>query len=190
MRKAAPYIFAAVVVGVIALGILAAASRPERGRAPRGEALRQQAEQPSLALGGVDFREFRADGTTIRLQAERASYGILGHDLSARVVTVSVPTSAGEVVFNAPVAMWDVDAGIVRLPDGGRAEGAGGWSATVPDARLDLPARRMTASDASLAGPGLALEGRDFVWSWKDGTMTMDTPRGHVLPGKVAPRDA
>ncbi len=190
MRKAAPYLFACVVLGVLALGMLAAASRRDRGGAPLGEALRERVEEPSLVLDRVDFREFRPDGTTIRLQSERASYGIIAHDLSARGVTVALATSSGEIVLNAPVAAWDVDAGTVRLPDGGRAEGAGGWSVTVPDARLDLPARRLTAPDASLSGPGLALTGRDLVWSFKDGTMTMDGARGRVLPGKVVRRNA
>ncbi len=185
MRKVAPVVFASVVLAVIALGILAATVGRGRGRAPRREVLRQPVEEARLVLHEVDFREIRPDGATVRLQSDQASYGILGHDLSAQRVTVALPTPTGEIVLNAPLATWDMDAGIVRLPEGGRAAGAGGWSATVPDARLDLSARRMTASDASLAGPGLALTGRDLVWSWKDGTMSMGAPRGRVLPGRV-----
>jgi len=190
VRRAAPLVFAGVVLAVIALGILAAIDGRDRGGAPRREVFREKVEGPSLVLQGVDFREIRPDGATVRLQSERASYAILDHGLSARGVTVVLPGTRGEIVLNAPLAAWDMDAGIVRLPEGGRAEGAGGWSATVPDARLDLPARRMTATDAILSGPGLELEGRDLVWSWKDGTMTMDAARGRVLPGKVVRRHA
>ncbi len=189
MRRIAPFVFAGVVLAVVALGILAATGR-DRGGAPRRETLRGAEWGPSLVLQGVDFREIRPGGETIRLRSERASYSILGRGLSAREVTVVLPATAGEIVLNAPVAAWDMDAGVVRLPDGGRANAAGGWSAVVPDARLDLPAGRMTATGASLSGPGLDLKGHDLVWSWKDGTMTMDAARGRVLPGKVVRRHA
>ncbi len=187
MKKTVPVVLATVVVALAALGILAALRGRDRTGAPRDVALQAESEGIRLVLHGVDFVEIRPGGTAIRLQSERASYAILGHDLTAEDVAVAVPALSGEIVVKAPLAVWNMDAGVVRLPDGGRAADAGGWSALVPDARLDLPAREMTASGASISGPGVALEGRDFVWRWREGTMTMDAPRGRVLPAK-APR--
>ncbi len=187
MKKGVLAIVATVFVALAALGILAAVLGRDRGGAPRDVALRAETEGPRLILHGVDFVEIRPGGMAIRLQSDRAFYAILGHDLTAEQVSVAVPAHSGEVVVKAPLAVWNMDAGVVRLPDGGRAADAAGWSALVPEARLDLPAREMTASGASISGPGVALEGRDFVWRWRDGTMTMDAPRGRVLPGK-APR--
>ncbi len=187
MKRTVPIVSATVVVALAALAILAAVRGRDRGGAPRDVALQAEAEGPKLVLHGVDFVEIRPGGTAVRLRSARAWYAIVRHDLTAEDVAVAVPAPSGEIVVKAPLVVWNMDAGTVRLPDGGRAADAGGWSATVPEARLDLPAREMTASDASISGPGVALEGRDFVWRWRDGTMTMDAPRGRVLPAR-APR--
>ncbi len=187
MRRRAALATAAAVLVVGALAILAVVGR-ERGSASRDVALRAEEEGPKLVLHGVDFMEIRPGGTAIRFRSDRASYAILKHSLTAEVVVVAVPAPSGEIVMKAPVAAWDMDAGIVRLPDGGRAAGAGGWSAEVPEARIDLLAREMTAREASVSGPGVSVEGRDLVWRWKDGMMTMDEPRGRVLPGKARSR--
>ena len=183
-----PAVLSILVLALAALGILAAVLGGGRGVGPRDASLRGRAEGPTLVLHGVDVKEIRPGGAMIRLQADRASYSILAHDLAAEGVTVALPAPAGEIVVKAPVASWNMDAGIVRLLDGGRAAGAGGWSASVPEARIDFSAREMTASAASLSGPGVAVEGRDLVWKWKDGTLTMDAARGRVLPGKQVRR--
>lgn len=188
MRRVAP-VFSILLLVLAALGILAAVRGGGRGGGPRDASLRVRAEGPMLVLHGVDVKEIRPGAAMIRLQSDRASYSILARDLAAEGVTVALPTSAGEIVVKAPLASWNMDAGIVRLPDGGRAAGAGGWSASVPEARIDISAREMTASVASVSGPGVSVEGRDLVWKWKDGTLTMDAARGRVLPGKAARRD-
>ena len=187
MRRA-PVVFAILVLALAALAILAAVLGGGRGGAPRDVSLRGGEEGPTLVLHEVDVREIRPGGAMIRFQSDRASYAILSRDLAAEGVTVALPAPAGEIVVRAPLASWNMDAGIVRLPDGGRAAGAAGWSASVPEARLDLSAREMTASGASLSGPGVAIEGRDLVWNWKDGTLTMGAARGRVLPGKAVRR--
>ena len=187
MRRV-PVVVAISVLALAALGILAAFLGGGRAGAPRDVSLRGGGEGPTLVLHGVDVREIRPGGTVIRFQSDRASYSILSRDLAAEGVTVALPAPAGEIVVRAPLASWKMDAGIVRLPDGGRAADAAGWSASVPEARLDLSAREMTASGASLSGPGVAVEGRDLVWRWKDGTLTMNAARGRVLPGRVVRR--
>lgn len=187
MRRARPVI-AVVVLALAALGILAAVHGGGRRGASRVASLKGGEAGANMVLHGVDFREIRPGGETIHLRSGRASYAILRRDLVAEDVTVRLLEPSGEIVVKAPLASWSMDAGIVRLPQGGRAEGAGGWSASVPEARLDLSARAMTAGGASLSGPGVAVEGRGFVWRWNDGTMTMDSARARVLPGKAAPR--
>ncbi len=187
MRRVPPAI-SILVFALAALGLLAAVLGGGRGGAPRDASLRGGGEGPKLVLHGVDVKEIRPGGATIRLQSDRATYSILAHDIAAEGVTVALPAPAGEIVVKAPLAIWDMDSGIVRLPDGGRAAGAGGWSASVPEARIDLSAREMTAGGATLSGPGVDVEGRDLVWKWKDGTLAMDAARGRVLPGKAVPR--
>lgn len=187
MRRVRPVLAIPVLV-LAALGVLAAVLGRERGGAPREESLRGRDEGATLSLEGVDFREIRPGGEEIRFRSARASYSILAHHLSAEDATVSLPAPAGAVVVTAARASWNMDSGIVLLPAGGRADGAQGWSASVPDARVDLKAGELTASDASLTGPGVVVEGRDLVWKWNDGTMTMDAARGRVLPGKVVRR--
>ena len=187
MRRG-PAVLSILVLALGALGILAAVLGGRRAGAPRDVSLRGESEGPKLVLHGVDLKEIRRGGAVIRLQSERASYAIMSRDLAAEGVTVALPAPAGEIVVKAPLASWSMDAGIVRLPEGGRAAGAGGWSASVPEARLDLSARELTASDASLTGPGVAVEGRDLVWKWKDGTLTMETAKGRVLPGTAVRR--
>ncbi len=187
MRKARP-VFALLVLALAALGILAVVLGGGRRGASRPATLTGGGDGATLVLYGVDVDEYRPGGTVIRLRSDRASYSILKRDLSAEKVTVALPSPGGEIAVEAPLALWNMDAGIVRLPEGGRAAGAGGWSASVPEARLDLSAREMTAAGASLSGPGLALEGRDLVWRWKDGMVTMESARGRVLPGKAVRR--
>lgn len=187
MRRVSP-VFALLVLALAALGILAAVLGRGRDGAPRQAALHGSQEGATLVLYGVDVDEFRPGGTVIRLRSDRASYAILKRDLWAEDVTVALPSPGGEIVVKAPRALWNMDAGIVRLPEGGRADGVGGWSATVPEARLDLSAREITAAGATLTGPGIALEGRDLVWKWKDGMLTLETARGRVLPGKAVRR--
>jgi hypothetical protein len=188
MRRALP-VAAILVLALAALGVVAAILGGWRGRAYRDASLRSAVEGPMLVLHGVDVREIRPGGTTIRFRSERASYAILARHLSAEDVTVALPAPEGEIVVEAPLALWDMDAGIVLLPEGGRGGGAGGWSATVPEARLDLSVRQMTASGASLSGPGVSVAGRDLVWKWKDGTLTLEAATGSVLPGKASRRD-
>lgn len=187
MRRA-PLVFATLLVVLVALGIMAAVLGRGGGDASRGAALRAQEKGPTLVLQGVDLTEIRPGGTDLRLRSDRASYSILAHHLSAEAVTVALKAPAGEIVVTAPLAAWDMDSGIVRLPQGGEAAGGGGWAASVPEARLDLSARELTASAASITGPGVAVEGLRFVWRWKDGTMSMDEARGRVVPGQAGGR--
>lgn len=187
MRRV-PAVLSILVLALAAVGILAAVLGGGRAGAPRDVSLRGGGEGPKLVLHGVDVKEIRPGGAMIRLQSDRASYAIMSRDLAAEGVTVALPAPAGEIVVKAPLASWSMDTGIVRLPEGGRAASAGGWSASVPEARLDLSARELTASAASLSGPGVSVDGRDLVWKWKDGTLTMDAARGRVLPGKAARR--
>lgn len=182
-------VFAAAVLALVVLGAAAATLAGCRGRASREASIRSAVEGPMLVLHGVDVAEVRPGGTTVRFRSDRASYAVLERHLSAERVTVALPAAEGEIVVEAPLASWDMDAGIVLLPEGGRAGGAGGWSASVPEARLDLPAREMTAGSASLSGPGVSVEGRDLVWKWKDGTLTLDAATGRVLPERAARRD-
>lgn len=177
-----------LVPALAALGILAAVFRGGRTDAPRDVALEGERKGPALVLLGVDFTETRPGGAVVRLQSDRATYAVVTRNVSAEGVSVALPGASGEIVVRAPLADWSMDAGSVRLPLGGRATGGGGWSATVPDARLDLAAREMTASGATLSGPGLAVEGRNLVWKWRDGTLALEAARGRVVPGKAVRR--
>lgn len=188
MRRALP-VFATLVLVLAALAIVAAVPGGPRGRASGDASLRRAGEGPMLVLREVDVKEMRPGATTVRFRSDRASYAILARHLSAEGVTVVLPGPEGEIVVEAPLASWDMDAGIVLLPGGGRGAGAGGWSASVPEARLDLSARKVTAGSASLSGPGVSVEGRDLVWMWKDGALTLEAATGRVLPGKAARRD-
>ncbi|MGE5188549.1 MAG: hypothetical protein ACM3NF_00660 [Gemmatimonadota bacterium] len=187
MRRALP-VLGTLVVALAALGAATAMLGGCRSRASRDASFRRPAEGPTLVLQGVDFTEIRPGGARIRLRSDRASYAILARHLSAGEVTVTLPEPDGEIVVQAPLASWDMDAGVVLLPRGGHGAGAGGWSVSVPEARLDLAAREMTAGDASVSGPGVAARGRDLVWRWKDGTLALDAASGRVLPAKAARR--
>lgn len=140
---------------------------------------------PEIVLHDVEMREVREGGGDYRLSSERATYSVRERTLLAAGMTLALPEPSGEISVRAPRAAWDMDAGRIDLPGGFSAVNRAGWSASVPDGRLDLKERVMTAKGAALSGPGVSVSGINLVWRWREGTVSLDSPRTLVTPGKV-----
>ena len=140
---------------------------------------------PEIVLYDVAMREVREGGGDWRLTSGRATYSVLDKRLLAVETTLTLPEPSGGVLVRASRAAWDMDSGRIDLPEGGSASNRAGWSASVPSARLDLRERVMTARGATLSGPGLSVSGANLVWRWKEGKVSLDSPKTFVTPGKV-----
>lgn len=138
--------------------------------------------EPEILLSGVNVREIRNDGRTDRVLARRASYRLLSGNLLAEQVQFTVEDGNGSVEVEAPRMFWDMQAGRVDLPQGGSARNGSGWSARLPDARIDLPGRMLTATRATLTLPGIRVDGSELVWRWKNGTVELASPQSRLLP--------
>ena len=70
----------------------------------------------------------------------------------------------------------------VDLAEGADVENGTGWTATAPRASIDLKSEVIMAEEASLAGPGFTVEGRNLRWWWEDSSKKECGL--HVTPGK------
>jgi hypothetical protein len=159
-----------------ARGTLPPAPAQEPGTSPMGNG-------PEIVLRDVAMREIREGGDTFRLRSEEATYSPGNETLSASVMTLVLSSEpSGEIVVRAGSAVWDLAAGRIVLPEGGSAERAQGWSAQVPEGSLDLRERVFRGGEATLAGPGVEVAGRDLVWRWEDDAVTLSSPRSRIAP--------
>ncbi len=141
---------------------------------------------PALVLRGVEVREVPPKGTEIRLFSEEATYRIPARTVSGTGVRMALPSRRGDVVVRAKTAKWDMDAGLVRLPDGCSAENAAGWSAVLPAAEVFLGRKVLAAGGmATLSGPGLSVAGDNLVWRWQEGTLTLAMPKTRFEPARI-----
>lgn len=171
-----------VLTGVYLVALETARTTPPSSGSRPDES---DATGPQIALRGVEMIEFRAQGPAYRLASDEAFYSVLSGRLSARGVTLLLPERSGDVVMKAPEASWDMVDGQVAFPEGASAESDGAWTASVPEARVDLRNEVIAAATARLAGPGMTVEGTHLRWYWREGRVALDSPRSSVLPGKV-----
>jgi hypothetical protein len=145
---------------------------------------------PEIRLATIDVREFRdGGGEGNRLTAEQGTYEYTRKAVQGTGVTVYLAEKAlrGTTV-SAPSASWDFDRATLLFREGARLTREGGWTADVSAATLDMAGQTLRVpGSATLSGPGLAASGRNLVWEWKDGKITMDSPRGRLQPA-AAPR--
>lgn len=141
--------------------------------------------EPEILLSGVEIREIRKGGRTDLVLARQALYRVLSKNLFAEQVTFAMEDGNGKVVVEAPQLSWDMQEGRFELPKGGTARNGSGWSAQLPDARIDLPGQVLTANRATLSIPGIRVDGSGLVWRWKDGTLELASPESRVLPGPL-----
>lgn len=140
--------------------------------------------EPEILLHGVEVREIRKDGRADRVVARQASYRVLSRHLFAEQVTFAADGN-GKVVVEAPEVSWNMQEGWLDLPKGGTARNGTGWSAQLPDARVDLQGQVLTATRATLSFPGIHVAGIGLAWRWKEGTVQLDSPESRVLPGSL-----
>ena len=172
----------ALFSGAYLLSLQAAKSQQTFGGNGSGAA---RYREPEILLGGVEVREIRADGRSQRFSAESASYAVLSKRFSAEQVTLTLQEEGDKVVVRAPRGEWDMERGTVDLPEGGTAESGGGWTASVPEARVELGERRLTAGKAILSIPGVRVTGSGLVWRWEEGTVELSAPESLVLPDRL-----
>ncbi len=175
-------IVALLLAGIYLVALDVARSTPPSSGPAQGEA---EGPGPRIELRGVEMVEFRRESPAYRLASDEALYSVLSERLSARGVTLLLPERSGNVVMKAPEASWDLVDGRVTFPEGASAESAGAWTASVPEADVDLRSQVIAAATARLSGPGLTVQGTHLRWHWRDGRVALDSPRSRVLPGKI-----
>lgn len=180
MRRAAARLLLLAAIGAAGCGYGRGG-----GNAEPGTIGLPPAAGPELLLSAVEFREVRPDGRVYRMTCDRARYAIERKDLEAWDVVVKVPEGAGRILVRAPRATWATEAGRIALPDGGTASNESGWDFRVSRGQLDLSARVLSAPEARLSGPGVAVAGDNLVWRWGDGKATLDQPRSRVEPARL-----
>jgi hypothetical protein len=177
---------AAAVAAAVFVLWLSVGSRnvPEAPPLPSGpEAGVSPDNGPEIVLRDVAMREIREGGDAFRLRSEEATYSPGTGTLTASMMTLELSSEpSGEIVVRAGNAVWDLAAGRIVLPEGGSAERAQGWSAKVPEGSLDLRERVFRGDEATLAGPGVMMAGRDLVWRWEDDAVTLSSPRSRIAP--------
>lgn len=141
--------------------------------------------EPEIVLRGVEVMEIREDGRSYRLSSDNATYSVLSKRLSAETVILTLPEALERTVVRAARARWSMEEGTMDLPEGGSAENDAGWTAAVPEARIDLRAQVMTAPSANLSMPGVRVAGTNLVWRWQEGKMEIDAPKSRVVPERV-----
>jgi hypothetical protein len=172
----------ACLAGIYLMAMSAAKSTVLLARSgPAAEELRE----PEIVLRDVEVREIREDGRSYRLSSDNATYSVLSKRLSAEKVTVTLREGRERTVVHAPRARWSMEEGRMDLPEGGSAENGAGWTAAVPEARIDLRAQVMTAPRASLSIPGVRVAGTNLVWRWQEGTVEIDAPKSRVSPERL-----
>ena len=174
-------VFAAVVLGMAVLPALP----PKVAVGPAAGTPRGLPARPEILLETVDVREFHDDsGDWNRLIAERASYEYARRTVTGTRVLVHLMEKAlrGTTV-QAPTASWDFDRAVLSFPGGASLTRDGGWEAGVSPAALDIAGQRLRVpGPATLSGPGVTASGRDLVWEWGEEKITMESPRGRILP--------
>lgn len=138
--------------------------------------------EPEILLHGVEIREIRQGGQVDKVLASRALYRVLSRSLFAERITFMTENDHGRVLVEAPRLSWNLTEGRIDLPEGGTARNGSGWSVEVPDARIDLPGRALTANRAVFSIPGVRVAGGGLIWRWKDGTVELSSPESRVLP--------
>jgi hypothetical protein len=147
------------------------------------------AARPAILLAAVDVREFHDDsGEWNRLIAEQASYEYARRTVTGTRVLIHLMGKAlrGTTV-QAPSASWDFDRAALSFPEGARLAREGGWTADVSPATLDIAGQVLRVpGPATLSGPGITASGKDLVWKWGEGKITMDSPKGRFHPAEVS----
>ena len=184
--------WAACAALVLALAVHAALSG--KGPVPPASgAVRGMGETGrEIRLGPAEVWEFHDDGSRNRLTAESAVYEYERKTLAGRGVIVYPMAAAGaarDSIVRAPEAHWDFDRAAISLPEGARVDHAGGWTGEVSPATLDLAVRTLRAPGAAtFSGPGFSVAGDHFAWDWGNGRITMDSPKGRIVPSAVPRR--
>ena len=140
---------------------------------------------PKIILRAVEIAEVHPEGQIYRLASDNASYSISLGRVVASGVRLLLRERGENVVASAPLASWDLNNGRIDLAKGAVVGNGTGWTATAPRASIDLKSEVITAEEASLAGPGFTVEGRNLRWRWQDSTVALDSPRSSFLPGRV-----
>ncbi len=138
-----------------------------------------------IILRVVEIVEVHSEGRIYRLASDNASYSIPLGRVVASGVRLSLQERGENVVASAPSASWDLNDGRIDLTKGVAVENGTGWTATAPQASVDLKSEVIMAEKARLAGPGITVEGRNLRWWWQDRTVALDSPRSSILPGRV-----
>ena len=142
---------------------------------------------PEIRLGPVDVRELHDDGSWNRLDAAVAVYGYASRTVSADGVTVFLGEGSpfpGTTV-RAPRAAWDLDGKTIGLPEGCHVARKDGWTGELSAATLDLAGSILRVpGHAKIEGPGVSVEGRNLVWEWLAGKVTMESTTSRLSPGK------
>lgn len=180
------FALAAVVLACLAgLYLMARSAAKSTILLARSETAAEDLREPEIVLRDVEVRETRDDGRSYRLSSDNASYSVLSKKLSAEKVSLTLREGRGRTVVHAPRARWSMEEGTMDLSEGGSAENDAGWTAEVPEARIDLRAQVMTASSASLSIPGVWVAGTNLVWRWQEGKVELDAPKSRVLPERI-----
>lgn len=141
------------------------------------------ADGPEIRLGTVDVREYHDEtGERNRLTAERATYEYIRKTVKGTGVTVYLAERAlrGTTV-TAPSASWDFERAALTFPEGTRLAREGGWEAEISPAVLDTAGQTLHAPGAAtLSGPGITAAGRNLVWDWGNGKISMESPKGRI----------
>jgi hypothetical protein len=181
-----PWALFAAVVALLAFR----AGTPGPGGAPPAGTRGTDESALEIRLWPVEMREIRDDGGSNRLLAREAVYQYARKSLQGSDVEVFLGGGVRDgSVIRAPRASWDFEGKEILLPDGGRAERGGEWIGELSAAALDLEGRILRVPGAvSLTGPGLSLAGRNLVWNWTDGRITMDSPASRIAPASLPKR--
>jgi hypothetical protein len=146
---------------------------------------------PEIRLGPVDVRELHDDGSWNRLDADWAVYGYASRTVSGDGVTVFLGEGspfAGTTV-RAPLAAWDLDGKTIGLPEGCRVARKDGWTGDLSAATLDLAGSVLRVPGPSrIEGPGVFVQGKNLVWEWVEGKITMESTTSRLSPVKVPGR--
>jgi hypothetical protein len=146
---------------------------------------------PEIRLGPVDVRELHDDGSWNRLDADGAVYAYANRTVTAGGVTVFLGEGApfAGTTVRAPRAAWDLDGKTIGLPEGCRVARKGGWTGELSAGTLDLAGSVLRVpGPARIEGPGVSVQGKNLVWEWVEGMITMESTRSLLPPGKVPGR--
>lgn len=181
----------AVLAGIVAalafltppleVGLPSAASRDGAGKGLSALEIRMEP---------VDLREYHDSGWN-QLVASEAVYSYTGKTVAGTDVSISFGAEEhlekiGHSVLRASKAFWDFEGKRIDLPAGGVADSAGGWSARLEPAVLDLETRVLRVPGrVSLVGPGVSIVGGNLRWDWLSGKITLDSPTSRFLPSAL-----